>query len=120
MKRSTTKRILFSLAILGLLYISWCLHPFFIGAQLRIDPEIPNEAEKIVREIHSEKQFNRRGFNWSEFYIYLVHPSRARHDKLDVTLVAPDEIALEVPAHKPWVFVSKDAAGNWVRADEIP
>jgi hypothetical protein len=94
------------------------LHPFVVGAQLKIDPNIPGEAERIVREVPSEKQFNRRGFRWSSFFAYLVRPSLARHEELKVDLVTPDQIALVVPGHKPWVFVSKDAAGKWSKTDD--
>ena len=117
MNASRSKKILGVGAIFAVVYISWCLHSFFMGAPLRLDPRISPEAASVIREVHSEKQFNRRGFSWSSFGIYLLHPSRAAHDKLNVTLIAPNEIALEVPGHKPWTFVTRDSAGNWVRAD---
>ena len=118
MNRGNIRKTLVAAAVLAAVYFAWCLHPFFTGAHLMIDPRIPDEAESAVREVHSEKQFNRREFRWRSFFVYIIHPSRAAHDKLKVNLVAPDEIALEVPGHKPRVFVTKDAAGDWVWADE--
>ena len=118
MKRNSARMFLFPLTTLGVAYVSWCLHPFFIGAPLKIDPRIPPEAQIIVRQVHSDKKFNRRGFRWSSFAINLMHPSRAKHDKLEVNLIAPAQVALEVPGHKPWVFVTKDAEGHWVRTDD--
>ncbi len=120
MKRPIIKYTLILMAMAGMVHACWCLHPFLLRAPLRIDPRIPDEAAAIVREMHSERQFNRQGFSWQRLSIHLLHPSRARREALEVKLVAPDKVALEVPGHKPWVLASKDAAGHWKRVLGTP
>jgi hypothetical protein len=118
MRRSRAIKQLAVFLLVLILYIVWCVHPFFIGPSLRFSERVPPEAERVIRDFHEEMEMGTpKDLTAAGFIHALCHPYRMRVFHYVVSMESPKSCRINRRHHGAW-FVDLEN-GKWKRSNRM-